>query len=234
MFFGVRCLLTVHLEKVSEGRSGLGSPSRTSCARPGGQGQVLTNGGAHINPVFGRVTKRPRETNFRILTAEEVYDTSAQPRQTRARDRRMGTPARPGSMQTAFLGVTPDLTSGDAWKTQLSGHFKREYTGKSARAIPLPVEFGTFHRNPKRKRGKALRPRSRFGLRVSSDRERYNFVRNRSDFLEINHQKSGFRRSANAASIACRSKACGSNSKSSSSASSRSAHAGGAAGSLAA
>ncbi len=54
--------------------------------------------------------------------------------------------------------------------------FTQSNSKSSARftiAIPLPVEFGTFHRNPKRKRGKTLRPRSRFGLRVSSDRKRY-------------------------------------------------------------
>jgi len=31
--------------------------------------------------------------------------------------------------------------------------------------MPPAAKFDTFHRNPKRKRGNALRPRSRFGLR---------------------------------------------------------------------
>ena len=30
--------------------------------------------------------------------------------------------------------VTVGLTSGDVWKTQPSGHYRRKYTGKSARA----------------------------------------------------------------------------------------------------
>jgi hypothetical protein len=38
--------------------------------------------------------------------------------------------------------------------------------------IPHAVKDGTFHRNPKRKRGNNLVPRLRFGLRVTVNRVR--------------------------------------------------------------
>ena len=44
--------------------------------------------------------------------------------------------------------------------------------------MPLPVDFGTFHTNPKHKRGRDLAPRLRFALSVSLDRERYRTVSN--------------------------------------------------------
>ena len=57
-----------------------------------------------------------------------------------------------------------------------TGRIRLSWTAAPFMTIPLPADFGTFHTNPKRKRGKDLSPRLRFALSVSLDRERYKLV----------------------------------------------------------